>query len=224
MNRLLILFAAVCLSACTSIDTQLEAAKKATPPVEQGEFLPSDLLELSALDDSFKFDVRYATDNNFLNKRVYPSTRMLLQRPAAQALSRAAQRLKQQGYGVLIHDAYRPWFITKLMWDVTPVAKRDFVADPNKGSRHNRGCAVDLSLYDLRTGKPVSMPSDYDEFSERASPLYSGGTAEQRAHRDQLRAAMEAEGFSVYDEEWWHFDFKDWRRYAIQNVDAETVQ
>jgi D-alanyl-D-alanine dipeptidase len=97
------------------------------------------------------------------------------------------------------------------------------VADPAHGSRHNRGCAVDLSLYDLRTGKPVPMPSLYDEFSDRANPDYAGGSAERRRTRDLLRAAMEAEGFTVYEHEWWHFDYKDWKSYAIGNVRFEEL-
>ncbi len=214
------------LCACTisPLAEQLAAAKRATPPTEQGEFLPADWVDLATLDSQIRFDVRYATANNFLQFPVYTSTRMLLQRPAAEALQRAAQRLKEQGYGLLVHDAYRPWFITKLMWEITPADKHDFVADPTKGSRHNRGCAIDLSLYDLSNGQVIAMPSDYDEFSERASPHYNGGSAEARAHRDRLRAAMEAEGFSVYPEEWWHFDYKDWRRYAIQNIAADAIK
>lgn len=216
------------LSACAAQHTELlaeklAAAKQATPPREQGEFLKSELIELAGLDNSIRFDVRYATANNFLGFPVYNSSKMLLQKPAAIALSQAIQILKAQGLGVLIHDAYRPWYITKLMWEVTPTSQHDFVADPTKGSRHNRGCAIDLSLYDLQSGQVLTMPSDYDEFSARASPNYSGGTAEQRTNRERLRSAMEAVGFTVYSEEWWHFDFKDWRQYAIQNISNEEI-
>jgi len=118
----------------------------------------------------------------------------------------------------MIFDGYRPWAVTKLFWEVVPEDKRKFVADPAKGSKHNRGCAVDLSIYDLKTGKLVAMPSDFDEFTERASPAYKGGTEKERANRDLLRSLMEAEGFTVNPNEWWHFDYKDWEKYAIYDI------
>ena len=145
------------------------------------------------------------------------------QRPAAEAVVRAHQRLKAQGYGLLIHDAYRPWYVTKMFWDATPDELKHFVADPAAGSRHNRGCAVDLTLYDLATGEPVEMVAGYDEFSPRSYPAYPGGTSLQRWHRKLLRKTMEAEGFSIYEFEWWHFDYKDWREYAVGNVKFEQI-
>jgi D-alanyl-D-alanine dipeptidase len=123
--------------------------------------------------------------------------------------------LEAKGYGLLIHDAYRPWFVTWMFWEATPPESHMFVADPSKGSRHNRGCAVDLTLYDLKTGQLVEMPSRYDEMSGRSYADFVGGTSAQRAYRQILRDAMVAEGFEVYPEEWWHFDYKDWRAYGI---------
>ena len=105
--------------------------------------------------------------------------------------------------------ATRPWSVTKLFWEVTPDDKKQFVADPAKGSRHNRGCAVDLSLYDIKTGKEIEMTGNYDEMTERSYPNYTGGTEQQRKMRDLLRSKMEAQGFTVYEYEWWHFDYKD---------------
>jgi zinc D-Ala-D-Ala dipeptidase len=98
-----------------------------------------------------------------------------------------------------------------------------FVADPSKGSRHNRGCAVDITLYDLKTGMEVAMPSPVDEMSERASPSYTGGDAEARRLRDLLRKEMEAVGFTVLENEWWHFDYNNWQRYRIQNQHFEDL-
>jgi D-alanyl-D-alanine dipeptidase len=97
------------------------------------------------------------------------------------------------------------------------------VADPSQGSRHNRGCAVDLSVYDLKTSAEIPMVSGYDEMTERAYPFYPGGTSLERWDRRLLRNAMEAEGFTVYEDEWWHFDYKDWRRYPILNVPFEQI-
>jgi CubicO group peptidase (beta-lactamase class C family)/D-alanyl-D-alanine dipeptidase len=205
------------------VDELRQLVLVAQPPPESGDFLPPDLVDLSTLDATIKFDVRYATTNNFMNTVFYEQPKAFMQRPAAEALLRAHQNLKTQGYGLLIHDAYRPWYVTKMFWDATPEDKRNFVADPQRGSRHNRGCAVDLTLYDLKTSQPVRMVSGYDEFSDRADPDYPGGTSLQRWHRDLLRQAMEAKGFQVYEFEWWHFDYKDWRRYAILNLRFEEI-
>jgi D-alanyl-D-alanine dipeptidase len=194
------------------------ARAQAGPPREPGRFRAPDLVELTALDPGIKLDIRYATDRNFVGRPVYPEARAFLQRPAAEALVRAHRALARDGYGVLVFDGYRPWSITKLFWEVTPRDKRAFVADPRKGSKHNRGCAVDMSLYELASGQEAAMPSAYDEMSPRAYPDYPGGTPEQRARRDLLRAAMEREGFTVEPNEWWHFNYKDWRQYPILDV------
>ncbi len=193
------------------------------PPVEKGDFLAPDLVELTSLDPTIKLDIRYASTDNFLSTPVYSQARAFLQRPAAEAVVRANRKLKPMGYGLIIHDAYRPWYVTKVFWDATPDDKKKFVADPKEGSRHNRGCAVDLSLYDLKTGKEVEMPGVYDEMSERSYPSYTGGTPEQRERRDLLRRMMESEGFTVYEFEWWHFDYKDWQKYPIMNVRFEDI-
>jgi D-alanyl-D-alanine dipeptidase len=201
----------------------IKEALAAQPPQETGDFLPTDLVELTRLDPTIKLDIRYATTNNLFGTVFYSQPRAFLQRAPAEALVRVNRKLKSSGYGLLVHDGYRPWYVTKVFWDATPDDKKIFVADPSKGSRHNRGAAVDLSLYDLKTGKPIEMVSTYDETTDRAYPNYPGGTALQRWHRDLLRAAMEAEGFTVYEAEWWHFDYKDWQRYRIGNERFEKI-
>jgi len=188
-----------------------------TPPKEENK-REAHLVELITLDSTIKLDIRYATDKNFVGRAVYPEGRAFLQKPAAKALLRVHKKLKKQGLGLVIFDGYRPWTITKLFWNVVPEDKRKFVADPAKGSKHNRGCAVDLSVYDLKTGELIDMPSGYDEFTERASPNYAGGTPQQRANRDMLRKLMEDESFTVNPNEWWHFDFKNWQQYAIYDI------
>lgn len=194
------------------------------PPKEEGAFLKPDLVELTKLDETIKLDVRYATANNFAGRAVYKEARAFLQRPAAEALVRASRALREKGYGLAVFDGYRPWFVTKLFWDITPEDKKQFVANPSKGSRHNRGCAVDLTLYDLKTGREVEMTGEYDEMSERSHISYAGGTPEQRRLRDTLRAAMEAEGFTVYEPEWWHYDYRDWRQYPILNLGFGEIE
>jgi D-alanyl-D-alanine dipeptidase len=192
-------------------------ALAASPPLETGK-QPADLVDLTTIDARIKLDIRYATSNNFMGFPLYERPGAYMQRPAAEALGRAQQALAAQGYGLLIHDAYRPWFVTKMFWEATPPESRVFVADPAEGSKHNRGCAVDLTLYDLKTGKPVEMTGRYDEMSTRSYADFVGGTSRQRALRQILRTAMEAEGFTVYPQEWWHFDYKDWPSYGIGTV------
>jgi|ERR1051326_2196841 D-alanyl-D-alanine dipeptidase len=201
----------------------LREAFLAQPPKESGEFRSPDLVELNKLDPSIKLDIRYATTNNFLGTIFYTQARAFMQRPAAEAVVRVNRKLRALGYGLLVHDAYRPWFVTKVFWDATPVDKHVFVADPAKGSRHNRGCAVDLTLYDLKSGRPIEMVSTYDETTDRAYPNYPGGTSLQRWHRELLRRVMESEGFTVYEAEWWHFDYKDWQQYPITNIPFEKI-
>jgi D-alanyl-D-alanine dipeptidase len=205
------------------VDELRREALAAQPPAEPGKFRKTQLVDLTSLDPGMRLDIRYAGTDNFLSTPLYSQARAFLQKPAARALLRAQRALRKQGYGVLIHDAYRPWYVTKIFWDATPHDKRDYVADPGQGSRHNRGCAVDLTLYDLKTGHAVEMPSLYDEMSERAWPGYRGGSVEQRRRRDLLRAAMEKEGFTVYPNEWWHFDYRDWPQYRIGNIRFEEV-
>jgi zinc D-Ala-D-Ala dipeptidase len=198
-------------------------ALKASPPQEQGSFRKPDLVELTTLDPTIKLDIRYATTNDFLGTPLYTQARAFLQRPAAEALVRAHRELRAKGYGLIIHDGYRPWYVTKIFWDATPDDKKIFVANPAEGSRHNRGCAVDLSLYDLKTGKEVKMPSGYDEMTKRAYADYPGGTTEERARRALLKQAMEKQGFIVNPDEWWHFDYKDWKQYPILNKKFEDL-
>jgi CubicO group peptidase (beta-lactamase class C family)/D-alanyl-D-alanine dipeptidase len=202
----------------------LAESRASRPPTETRKFQKAELVELTRLDSTIHLDIRYASTNNFLGTVLYPEPRAFLQRPAAEALVRAHRKLKASGYGLLVHDGYRPWYVTKVFWDATPEDKKVFVADPAQGSRHNRGAAVDLTLYDLRTGKPVEMVSTYDETTDRAYADYPGGTSLQRWHRQLLRDTMNSEGFSVYQAEWWHFDYKDWQKYAVANMPFDKLK
>ena len=198
-------------------------ALAATPPVEPPPAKAADLVELTALDPTIRLEIRYATTNNFLGTKIYEESRAFLQRPAAEAVVRANQKLRALGYGLLIHDAYRPWYVTKIFWDATPVDKHWLVANPAQGSKHNRGAAVDLTLFELASGQAVDMPSTYDETTGRASATYPGGTSLQRWNRALLRNAMVSEGFVVNPTEWWHFDYGNWRDYAIGNVPFDRI-
>ena len=196
-------------------------ARAESPPAEPTK-RASELLEILPA-AGIRLDIRYATTNDFLKTPVYTQARAFLQRPAAQALRAVAADLAPRGFGLTIHDAYRPWFVTKMFWDATPDYNRIFVADPAQGSRHNRGAAVDLTLHELTTGQVVQMTGDYDEMSSRSYPLYLGGTSLQRWRRDLLREVMEAHGFTVYEAEWWHFDFDGWEQFPISNLEFDQV-
>jgi len=206
------------------VDELRGEALAAAPPDEGGNFRLPDLIEPTALDESLRLDIRYATTNNFMGSVFYDEPRAFLQRPAAEALVRAHQRLASRGYGILIHDAYRPWYVTKMFYDATPEAQKIFVADPASGSRHNRGAAADITLYELASGEVVEMVGGYDEFSPRSFPDYPGGTSRQRFLREMLRTALEDEGFAVYEFEWWHFDYGEWSEYPIMNDTFEALE
>ena len=199
------------------------AALQAQPPHEAGQFRQPELFEVVTLDPTLKLDIRYATANNFIGEPVYTEARAFLQRPAAEAVARASTALKPLGYGLILHDGYRPWYVTKIFWDATPAHQKIFVADPKEGSKHNRGCAIDLSLYDLQTGAEVTMPSGYDEMTPRAFANYTGGTADQRKRRALLHRVMVQQGFLQNPTEWWHFDYKDWKQYPIGNTRFEDL-
>lgn len=188
------------------------------PPIESGDFETSDLVDLATLDPTLGFDLRYAATNNFLGYAFYQTPRALAQRAIADAVIRAHRALRRDGYGLVVLDAYRPWSVTQAFWLAMPEPSRWMIADPARGSRHNRGAAVDVTLQNLESATLVQMPSTFDEPTPRAYAFYPGGTSERRWYRALLRRAMEAEGFIVNDREWWHFDHRDWPRYRIENI------
>jgi len=206
-----------------SVDTLRSTAFRASPPMEDGPFRTPDLVDITSIAPTIRLDIRYATDNNFMGTPFYPFPKAYLQRPAAQALAMVHKQLEEYGLGLLVYDGYRPWHVTKMFYDATPDSLQLFVANPSNGSRHNRGCAVDLGLYILATGKIIEMISDYDEFTTRAYAYYPGGSSLQHFYRDLLRQKMEAANFTVYEAEWWHFDYAMWKEYALLNTSFEKL-
>lgn len=210
-----------------SIDKEIEeyvkVALEANPPIQQGDFREPELVDVTTVLDNVRLDIRYATTNNFLNIPTYSQAKSFLQRPALMALNEANKKLNALGFGILIHDTYRPWYVTKVFWDTTEGFEREFVANPSSGSKHNMGSAVDMSLYDLKTGEVIKMVGTYDEMSDRSYPDYMGGTSLERWHRDLMRTYVEAEGFTVVSNEWWHYDHEDWQKYPILNQTFEEL-
>ncbi|WP_397603815.1 M15 family metallopeptidase [Sphingorhabdus sp.] len=186
---------------------------------------PKRLLELIKLDPAIRLDMRYATSNNFTGRVLYDEARAFLAAPAAEAVARASKMAQSDGFGLTIYDAYRPWRITKKLWDATPVGpKKDYVANPKRGSKHNRGCAVDLTLYDLQTGQLVEMPTEFDDFSEKAHRDYIGVSAAAIANRARLARYLEAEGFVGLSNEWWHFDFTGWEQFPVMDIPFNKIR
>lgn len=204
-------------------DVLLAHAQAARMPVFAPTPRAADLVDMTLVDPAIALDIRYATARNFLGFPVYPAPRAFLQRPAAQALSHARTLAARHGYGLLVYDAYRPWHVSYLFRQAVPRDLYEFVGDPAIGSRHNRGCAVDLTLWDLATGRVVSMPSGFDEMTPRAHVAYAGGDEGARARRDLLARIMAASGFLPLAEEWWHFDYVDWQDYPVLDLPFDAI-
>lgn len=178
------------------------------------------LVDLSTL--AIPLDVRYATENNFMKKVLYPVAKSYLRAPAARALAEVQRELAPRGLGIKVFDAYRPYRVTEAMWE--PIKNPDYVADPAKGSRHNRGAAVDLTLIDLATGAELPMPTPYDDFTARASHDFTDLPADALANRALLREVMTKHGFDPLPSEWWHYDFRGWERFELMDVSLSELQ
>ncbi len=209
--------AASAVTACAGRST----APALAPPVDPAADLAPDLVDLARFDPRLRLDIRYATPANFMGRVLYPVARAVAQRPVAEALAKVQTRAEAAGYGLLIFDAYRPWRITKAMWDQTPPEQREFVASPSTGSRHNRGCSIDLSLH--KGGVEVTMPSPYDDFTPAAYRSNTAAPPEALAASRLLEGWMVAEGFVPLANEWWHYDWAEWRRYPIMDTALEDV-
>lgn len=182
----------------------------------------NELIDMRTLLPNAKFDVTYAGTNNFLKRKIYPTADLFMRAPAARALVKASKILKRKGYGLLLYDGYRPYSVTELFYE--EIGDTTFVADPRKGSKHNRGMAIDLSMYYLKTGDPVLMPSGYDEASLRAYHDYQGGDSVALQNRALLKATMESVGFQVFKYEWWHYDFKGWEECKTYDIWHEEIR
>ena len=200
------------------VEELVREARAASPPNEPAPPLPSDLVEVTVLDPTIRVDLRYASDENVVGEELLKTSRAFLQRPAAEALVRAHRALAQQGYGLVVRDAFHPWWVTKLVWDATPPEVRRFLGDPADGSGYNRGTTVDVGLFRLADRRVLDLPSRYGEMSLRSYLDFPGGTSEQRWYRDLLLEVMEAAGLSSLASQWWRYDLPEGRKYPILNV------
>jgi len=174
------------------------------------------LVNLGAYMAGIMLDIRYATDENFTGEVIYPSAMAFARLPVAKALKRVQADLAAKGLGLKIYDAYRPYSATLVFWDI--VADTLYVAAPWKGSRHNRGCAVDVSVFDTVSGNELEMPTPYDDFTEAASPSYSSLPEDIMENRNSLIEIMSRYGFTVFESEWWHFDFNGWEAFSLLDI------
>ncbi|MDR3349886.1 MAG: hypothetical protein LBO03_09895 [Acidaminococcales bacterium] len=204
------------LSLPQPLEIMRRAALAASPPPDGG--LPeAELVDVTAVDPTIKTALLYATEGNATGVPVYEQARAFLDAAAARALSRANKQLNAHGYGLLVWDAYRPWYITKLLYDILPPDKKYMLEAPEVGSPYNRGLSVSVSLYSLKTGEEIAMITGLDEPSPRAYSKFQGGGELERYRRDLLRFFMQSEGFGGVEHEWWHFDYKDFEKYRLLN-------
>lgn len=168
-----------------------------------------------------ELDIRYATEDNFMGRVLYPVEGAWLRQPVAEALARVQRELAEMGIGIKVFDAYRPYTVTKMMWE--PYKDPDYVADPAHGSRHNRGAAVDLTLIDLQTGEELEMPTGYDDFTPRAHHDFTDLPPDVIENRSLLRSVMERHGFHALPSEWWHYDFGGWEQFALMDIGLDEL-
>ncbi len=181
----------------------------------------NELVEIKKAIPSIVLDIRYATKANFMKQVMYNQARAFARKPVVDQLKKIQSILKTKGYGLKIFDAYRPYAITLAFWE--KANDKAFVANPAKGSKHNRGCAVDLTIIDLKTGKDIPMPTPYDSFAAEAAPHFQNLPKEIIKNRDFLIAVMQSNGFKVINNEWWHFDFNSWQDYDLMNIPFEKL-
>jgi len=179
------------------------------------------LVEIKKAIPGIVLDIRYATKNNFMKQVMYKQARAFARKPVVEQLKKIQSELNCKGYGLKIFDAYRPYAVTVAFYK--KASDKAFVANPKKGSKHNRGCAVDLTLVDLKTGKDLAMPTPYDSFAPEASPTYKGLPQAVIKNRDYLISVMHRHGFRVIDNEWWHYDFIGWKNYALMDIPFERL-
>jgi D-alanyl-D-alanine dipeptidase len=181
-----------------------------------------ELIDLEKFVSGIVLDIRYATTNNFTKERIYTLAKAYARKPVAEALKKVQTDLKPQGLGIKIFDAYRPYKATVKFYEI--YRDTTYVASPYRGSRHNRGCALDLTIINLKTGEELKMPTGYDSFSKDAWPSTPVKDPLIRKNRTLLINAMEKHGFKVNSSEWWHFDFIGWKKFEVLDIDFEELE
>lgn len=216
------------LSVAVNAQNKSLAIKKLVIVSSYNQYLASvksnpsnELIEIKKAIPNIKLDIRYATKNNFMQQVMYKQARAFARKPVVESLKKIQKELNKKGYGLKIFDGYRPYAITVEFYK--KASDKNFVANPAKGSKHNRGCAVDLTLINLKTGKELVMPTPYDSFSAAAAAKYENVSPEARKNRDFLIAVMAKYQMNVLENEWWHYDFSGWRNYDLMDIPFEKL-
>lgn len=221
-----ILFLFLFLSTAVESFAQYKYGLKATTYDEYVQSVKvnpnKELINLETFVPGLVLDIRYATTNNFTKEKIYNLSRAYARKPVAIALKKIQEDLKSQGLGIKIFDGYRPYKATVKFYEV--YRDTTYVASPYRGSRHNRGCALDLTVIDIKTGKELRMPTEYDSFKKEAWPSTPVSDPEVRKNRALLIDAMEKHGFKVNSSEWWHFDFIGWQKFEVLDIDFEELE
>jgi len=216
------------LSVAVNAQNKSLAIKKLVIVSSYNQYLASvksnqnnELVEIKKAIPNIKLDIRYATKNNFMRQVMYKQARAFARKPVVESLKKIQKELNKKGYGLKIFDGYRPYAITVEFYK--KASDKNFVANPAKGSKHNRGCAVDLTLINLKTGKELVMPTPYDSFSAAAAAKYENISPEARKNRNFLIAVMAKYQMNVLENEWWHYDFSGWRSYDLMDIPFEKL-
>lgn len=181
-----------------------------------------ELVDLEKFIPNILLDIRYATTNNFTKEKIYNLAKTYARKPVAEALKKAQTDFNKLGYRIKIFDAYRPYSATVKFYEV--YRDTTYVASPYKGSRHNRGCAIDMTLVDLKTGKDLAMPTEYDSFKKEAWPSTPVKDPTIKKNRDLIISVMQKHGFKVNSSEWWHFDFIGWQKFEVMDISFEELE
>ena len=182
----------------------------------------NELINLEKFIPGVKLDIRYATTNNFTKEKIYNLSRAYARKPVAESLKKAQEEFKKHGVGIKIFDAYRPYAATVKFYEV--YKDTTYVASPYRGSRHNRGCAIDMTIFDLKTGEDLTMPTEYDSFKKEAWPSTPVSDPLIKKNRDLIIAVMQNHGFKVNGSEWWHFDFIGWQKFDVLDISFEELE
>lgn len=200
---------------------QISLAVLSLPLLCSAREAPDDFVEVVKLDPSIAIELPYATKNNFCKRKLYPIERCFLRREVAEALIKVQKDLKKHGYSLKIWDGYRPRSVQWEMWEHSPIP--NFVGDPRYGSKHNRGAAVDVTLVTAGDHKYVEMPTPYDEFTHRAHANFIDVRKEIAERRILLQQMMRKHGFHTIQSEWWHFNYKNWRNFPLEDVSLQEL-
>ena len=193
---------------------EYKAALKSNPEKE--------LIDLEKFIPGIVLDIRYATTDNFMKEKIYSLAKAYARKPVAEALKKAQNDLSKQGLGVKIYDAYRPYKATVKFYET--YHDTTYVASPYRGSRHNRGCALDMTIVNLKTKAELKMPTGFDSFSKDAWPSTPISDPLASKNRKLIIDAMEKHGFKVNASEWWHFDFIGWKKFEVMDIDFEELE